>query len=94
MTEMTKSEILVDSIHIAAFLNIHNIPILRIERSGRMGVFAFPRDKAEELINRYMAGEAMVEPRAFTSAIREVRRFVDEAINESKYRTGSPRSGL
>jgi hypothetical protein len=80
MTGINKNEneLGVDSIHVAAYLRAKQIPILRIVRSGRFGMFYFPADQAGSEIQIYMAGKALVEPRAYASAIRELRSQVDE----------------
>jgi hypothetical protein len=80
MTKKTENEITVDSIHQAAYLLARQIPVIRVIRSGRFGIFVFAADKASPEIQSYIAGKATIEPRAYASAIRELRRMTDEAI--------------
>ncbi len=84
MKRMAEKEVEIDNLHLAGYLLAKNIPIMRVARSGRMGVFYFRADKAETEIQSYITGKALVNPRAFASAIRELRRMTDEVISDGK----------
>lgn len=80
MIERKTDTIQVDSIHQAAYLLAKNIPLKKVVRSGRMGLFFFKATTARLEIENYITGRALIEPRSFASAIRELKRAVDEVI--------------
>jgi len=78
MKKQTGNETEIDSIHIAAYLISRNIPLMRMQRIGRMGIFSFDSEKASPEIQVYMSGQATIEPKAFISAIRILKQKIDE----------------
>jgi hypothetical protein len=81
MTDSKTKELTVDSIHQGAFLIAKGIPVLRVMKSGRQGLFIYASDKAAPLLQEYIAGRGLVEPRTYASAIRELKRAADEATS-------------
>jgi hypothetical protein len=67
-----------DQIHLAAYLMAKGISLLRLERSGRFGLFYFPAKQARLEADSFIQGKALIEPKAFTAAIRDLRARVDE----------------
>jgi hypothetical protein len=82
MKKQNIQEIETDSIHLAAYLIIRKIPLLRIARSGRLGIFYFHAEKASPELAAYMSCQAAVEPKAFVSAIRQLKMQIDECPSE------------
>jgi len=78
MTNILQENIAVDSIQLAAYLHTLKIPIKRIEKSGRFGCFFFPEDQARSEIEKFYLGKAVVEPRIFSAAIRELRSMIEQ----------------
>ena len=71
-------EFATDQLHLAAFLQAKGLKMLRAERQGRFGVFIFSEEAASELVGQFMSGKALIEPRSFVAAIRDLRSKVDE----------------
>lgn len=70
-------EISTDNLGLAAYLVIKQIPLLRVERSGRLGFFYFPEAQIKDHIQAYMAKGGIVEPQNFMDTIRALRARVD-----------------
>ena len=83
MTQDKKRRIAIDDIKLAAYLRAKQIPMAGVQRSGRYGCFYFDEDKGRVEMNNYMLGKALVEPKAFSAAIRELRSLVDSLPNEN-----------
>jgi len=77
MPSTSTKQIPIENIQMAAFLRLQNIPLLKAERSGRWGIFYFPENKAEKLIQQFVLGKALVEPRSYSAIIRELRALTD-----------------
>ena len=82
MKDKKIQEIEIDNIHLAAFLIAKKIPLVRVVRSGRMGIFYFDSERATPEIQIYMSGQAAIEPKAFVSAIRQLKMQIDECPME------------
>lgn len=84
----SSKEFQADDLHLSAYLVAIGIPLIRVEKSGRFGVFFFPEKKAKEEAIKFTSGNALVEPRSLFSAIRELKRITDETP------AGTNRSGV
>jgi hypothetical protein len=82
MKEKTGKLIEIDNIHLAAYLIAKRCSLSKVTRSGRMGVFHFDSINATPEIQAYMAGEALIEPKDFVSAIRQLKMRIDECPPE------------
>ncbi len=82
MRQQKRRQIAIDDIKLAAYLHAKQIPIERVQRSGRYGCFYFDEKKARAEVDRYVLGEALVEPKVFSAAIRELRSLVDSLSDE------------
>jgi len=71
-----------DSLHLAGYLKAKKIPLIRIERSGRFGLFFFPKKEADTEATKFISGQALIEPRSFVTAIRELRAAVDRILDK------------
>lgn len=67
-----------DNLQLAAYLLAKGIGLQKVERSGRFGIFHFPTNQAKPEIEKFIAGKALVEPRSFSQAFRELRFKVDQ----------------
>lgn len=85
MVQENSKQIAIDDIKLSAYLHAKQIPILKIEKSGRYGCFYFPEAKARDEIDRYVMGNALVEPKKYSASIRELRAAV-ENIDEKNYK--------
>jgi len=72
-----------DNLQLAAYLLAKGIELERVEKSGRFGIFFFSNDQAQAEIEKFIAGDALVEPRSFSQAFRELRFKVDQVRDES-----------
>ena len=82
MTGKTDTLIAIGDLHIAAYLVVKGCPLIKIERSGRLGTFYFGQS-AGPLISDYSSRTATTEPQAFVSAIRNLREKVDDLLSGS-----------
>ncbi len=67
-----------DNLQLAAYLTARGIDLLKVERSGRFGIFHFSAEQAKTEIDNFIAGNALVEPRSYSQAFRELRYKVDQ----------------
>ena len=90
MAKQINRQVAVDSIHLAAFLITKSLPLAKVTRSGRLGVFYFDSNRASSEIQTYMSGQALVEPRSFIAAIRQLKMKIDDqpmGFGESRVRS-------
>jgi hypothetical protein len=66
-----------DNLQLAGYLTAKGIELMRVERSGRFGLFYFHGDQARPEAAKFVEGLGSVEPRRYTAAIRELRAKVD-----------------
>ena len=78
-----KKDFCTDNLQLAAYLFAKEIPILRVERSGRFGIFHFSTDQAKSEIEKFIAGDELIEPIRYSQAFRELRFKVDQVQDES-----------
>lgn len=71
-----------DNLQLAAYLTARKIPLIKIERSGRFGLFFFSKKEADSEATKFISGQALIEPRSFVTAIRELRAAVDRIMPE------------
>jgi hypothetical protein len=71
-----------DNLQLAAYLTAKKIQLNKIERSGRFGIFFFPKKEADSEATKFISGQALIEPRSFVTAIRELRAAVDRILDK------------
>jgi hypothetical protein len=77
MAPQKTGETAIEDIRLAAYLTLNNIPLIRIERSGRLGTFVFNEAQCADLIVTFMGRKATVEPLSYMAAVRSLRSRVD-----------------
>jgi hypothetical protein len=75
-----KEEFQTDNLQLAGYITAKKIPLIKIERSGRFGLFFFPKKEADFEATNFISGQALIEPQSFVTAIRELRAAVDGII--------------
>jgi hypothetical protein len=73
-----------DNLNLAAYILAKGIKVISISMAGRFGIFSFEESEARPEADRYMDGQALISPQAYSNSIRELKRLVDEAIENDK----------
>jgi hypothetical protein len=73
-----------DNLNLAAFIYARGIKVIGISRAGRFGIFSFDESAARPEADKYMDGQALISPQAYSNSIRELKRLADEAIGNDK----------
>lgn len=79
----TPSEFTTKDIYLATVIKQAGVPIVRVEGSGRQGIFVFKAsEKIEGLIARYFNGELRVDPKGLFETWKALKSMAYSAIQD------------
>jgi hypothetical protein len=76
---ITKDIALAASLHCKGFA-VTDMEVHVGGRRGKIGVFTFSGDGAQELYMKFQTGSLLVEPNAFLSSVKAVKALVEEGL--------------
>ena len=71
-----------DNLQLASYLLAKGINLFKVERSGHLGIFFFSAKEVMPEVERFSSGRALIEPRSYSRAFRELRFRVDQVQDE------------